>query len=244
MLGFPPCSAPLGFLQSFTSSGFFGQAIVILLMLFSVVAWTAILYRFRIFARVNSQNKRFTAAFRKERHPFSIFLRQQRFSDSPSYRIYLRCCQSAARTLGMEEADIADLLEGGISPHFLSPSQLQIIRESAERELADQILRLEKDMALLATTTTLAPFMGLLGTVWGVMEAFNGMAASASPTSSAVISGISSALLTTVIGLMVAIPTVFFYNMLSVRLRNETVGMDNFVQELIGEFHHAYVREG
>jgi biopolymer transport protein TolQ len=240
-LVFPPQFA---LLQSFTSSSFVGQAVVVVLMLFSIMAWTAMLFKSREFARIRSQNQRFVTAFRKERHPFVLFLKQQRFADSPTYRLYLRSCQSAARTLGMSETDISDLLAGTHSSHMLTSSQLQVIREAAERELADQILLMEKDMTILATTTTVAPFMGLLGTVWGVMEAFNGMAASASPTSSAVISGISAALLTTVIGLLVAIPTVIGYNVLSVRLRNETVGMDNFVQELVGEFHYAYVKEG
>ncbi|MGA0333444.1 MAG: MotA/TolQ/ExbB proton channel family protein, partial [Kiritimatiellia bacterium] len=154
-----------------------------------------------------------------------------------------RSCQSATRTLGIHDLDIGDLLSGSQTRHLLSPSQLQIIRESAERELSDQILLMEKDMPILATTTTIAPFLGLLGTVWGVMQAFDGMAVTGAPTLSTVAPGISAALLTTVVGLLVAIPTVVGYNLLSVHLRNHSVGMDNFVQELVGEFHHAYVRE-
>jgi biopolymer transport protein ExbB/TolQ len=75
------------------------------------------------------------------------------------------------------------------------------------------------------------------------MEAFNAMGVTGAPTLSTVAPGISAALLTTVVGLIVAIPTVIAYNMLSVRLRNQAVGMDNFVQELVGELHHAYVEE-
>lgn len=237
---FPPL--PLGLIQSFLTSSFVGQAVVVILILFSIVAWTAMLFKMREFGRIASQNQRFTRAFRKEGHPFALFLKEKRYPDSPSYRLYLRSCDSAARTLGMSDTDIGDLLAGTHSNHLLSPPQLQIIRESAERELADQVLLMEKDMTVLATTTTVAPFLGLLGTVWGVMQAFNGMAITGAPTLSTVAPGISAALLTTVVGLLVAIPTVIGYNLLSVRLRNQTVGMDNFVQELIGEFHHAYVR--
>lgn len=234
---------PIALLQSFTRSSLVGQTVVVVLLLCSVLAWTAMLFKSQSFNRIRNQNKRFVAAFRKESHPLAIFLKEKRYPDSPSYLLYLRSCVTAARTLGIAEADIGDLLDGSKTHQFLNASQLQIIRESAERELADQILLMEKDLSILATTTTIAPFLGLLGTVWGVMEAFNGMAVTGAPTLSTVAPGISSALLTTVIGLLVAIPTVIGYNQLTVILRNETVGMDNFVQELVGEFHHAYVRE-
>lgn len=240
----PFFNAPsLALVESFSKSGVMGQTVVVVLILCSVLAWSAMVYKHREFHRVASQNKSFVSAFRKESHPLALFLKQQRFTNSPSYKLYLRSCQSAARTLGIDEADIGDLLNGARAHHLLSPPQLQIIRESAERELADQVLLMERDMTILATTTTIAPFLGLLGTVWGVMDAFNGMAVTGAPTLSTVAPGISAALLTTVVGLLVAIPTVVGYNILSVMLRNETVGMDNFVQELVGEFHHAYVRE-
>lgn len=238
-----PMPAPLALWQSFISSSMMGQLVVVALFITSVMAWTAMVVKGHMFVRVRKQNAAFIGAFRRERHPLALFLKQERFTDCPAYLVYLRSCQAAARLLGMDEVDIGDLLEGKLGTRLLTSAQLQVIRESAERELADQILLLERDLSVLATTTTVAPFMGLLGTVWGVMEAFNGMATTASPTSGAVISGISAALLTTVIGLLVAIPTVVGFNFLSVRLRNETVGIDNFVQELVGELHFAYVKE-
>jgi len=94
-------------------------------------------------------------------------------------------------------------------------------------------------MPIIATVTTAAPFLGLLGTVWGVMDSFGGMAVTGNPTLTAVAPGISAALLTTVFGLFVAIPSLAGYNLLHVMLRKEIVGMDNFVQELVGEFHFS-----
>ncbi len=240
----PPAHPP-ALLQGFLDSNFMGQTIVIVLLLSSVFAWTAMLVKTREFATVHAETRRFLLDFRSEKHPLALFLKQQRHPGSPAYRVYLRSCQAAARVLGMDDLDLGTLLSGKSESgrHVLTDSQLQLIREAAERELADQVLALERDMIWLATTTTIAPFMGLLGTVWGVMDAFNGMAVTGAPTLATVAPGISSALLTTVVGLLVAIPTVIGYNLLSVRLRNETVAMDNFVQELVGEFHHAYRRE-
>lgn len=241
---FPLSPLPLALLDSFAESSIMGQIVVIVLLLCSVLAWSAMVHKYKVFISLAHQNEKFYASFRQEGHPLALFLREKRFSHSPAYKVYLRSCESATRTLGISEVDIGDLLSGTHPQRLLSPSQLQIIRESAERELAEQILFMERDMPILATTTTIAPFLGLLGTVWGVMEAFNGMAVTGSPTLSSVAPGISAALLTTVVGLLVAIPTVVGYNLLSVSLRNQSVGMDNFVQELVGEFHHAYVREG
>ena len=88
-------------------------------------------------------------------------------------------------------------------------------------------------MGLLATAVSAAPFLGLLGTVWGVMDAFSGMADSGSAALSAVAPGISGALLTTIIGLIVALPSMIGYNLLSSKIRHIAVQMDNFSQEFV-----------
>ena len=234
---------PLGMIQSFLKSSFAGQSIVVLLALASVYAWTVMLHKYRRFVRIDLDSHRFYEAFRKEKHPLGLFVQRLRFKGSPAYPVYLRACQAAARVLEWSDLDPGELLVGNVRnlDAELTEGQLQIVREAAERELADQILELERDMVLLATVTSVAPFMGLLGTVWGVMEAFNGMAVTGSPTLANVAPGIAAALLTTIIGLVVAIPSVIGYNVLNAKLRYQTIGMDNFVQELVGEFHHCHV---
>jgi len=231
---------PLALIQSFVDSTGVGQGIVIVLLLSSILGWTAMLFRGMIFHRVGAESRRFYDAFRHEHHPLGLFLRQQRFTESPSYKVYLRACGAATRVLGVQEAvPLASL--GGLS---LNAMELTVIREAAERELAEQIVQLEEDMPIIATVTTAAPFLGLLGTVWGVMDSFGGMAVTGNPTLSAVAPGISAALLTTVVGLLVALPSLIGYNLLNDRLRKETVAMDNFVQELTGEFQMAFPGEG
>lgn len=243
---FSPPILPLGLVQSFVESTFIGQAIVVLLVLVSVYAWAMMLHKHNQLARVHRETEHFYMAFRQETHPLGMFVQRLRFPGSPAYRVYLRACQAAARVLRWEDLDPGQLMvgENRLLQADLSEGQVQIIREAAERELADRVLELEQDMTMLATITSVAPFLGLLGTVWGVMDSFNGMAVTGSPTLSNVAPGISAALLTTVVGLLVAIPSVIGYNILNARLRNATVGMDNFVQELIGEFHHSHVSEG
>lgn len=223
----------MGLLSSFVESTGMGQVIVVVLVLMSIVGWTAMGCRLWTYRRVKRETQRFYEAFRHDRHPMAIFVRQQRFTESPAYKVYLRACGAAVRALGLEEA--AGL--GDVAGRPLRAADVQAIREAAERQLADEVLKLEEDMPIIATVTTAAPFLGLLGTVWGVMDSFGGMAVTGNPTLTAVAPGISAALLTTVIGLLVALPSLVGYNLLNDMLRKETVGMDNFVQELIGEFH-------
>jgi biopolymer transport protein ExbB/TolQ len=95
-------------------------------------------------------------------------------------------------------------------------------------------------MGVLATAVSACPFLGLLGTVWGVMDAFGGMATSGAAMLSAVAPGISGALLTTVVGLIVALPSSIGYNMLTSRIRRLAVQMDNFSQEFVASVQQHY----
>lgn len=223
----------LALVSSFLDSTGIGQGIVVSLVLMSIVGWTAMAFRWGMYHKVRQETRRFYKAFRHETHPMALFLRQQRFQDCPAYKVYLRACGAALRAMDLDESSSLDV----VGTQTLSPADLLAIRDAAERQLAEEVLLLENDMPIIATVTTAAPFLGLLGTVWGVMDAFGGMAVTGNPTLSAVAPGISAALLTTVVGLLVAIPSLVGYNLLNDILRKETVGMDNFVQELLGEFH-------
>jgi biopolymer transport protein TolQ len=236
-------TSSLAYFQSFMQSDVIGQGMVLILIFGSIMAGSVALYKWKMFADQDKEDQRFKLAFRKEQHPLALCLKSTSFQGSPMYAIYHRACRSVVRLLGMEEADVGQFLKGAPHRNRLTAEELERIRESAEQAMADEVLAMEKDMSVIASTLTIAPFLGLLGTVIGVMGAFNGMAETASPTSSAVISGISTALLTTVVGLVVAIPLVVVYNTLSTRLRHHSVAMDNFVQELIGEFHFTYLQE-
>ena len=129
------------------------------------------------------------------------------------------------------------------SHRHLSLNQLETVRSVVDRNLADEVLLLEDQMGLLATAVSAAPFLGLLGTVWGVMDAFAGMALAGNAALSAVAPGISGALLTTIIGLIVALPSMIGYNLLSAEIRRISVQMDNFAQEFIPGIQNSYVIE-
>jgi biopolymer transport protein TolQ len=121
--------------------------------------------------------------------------------------------------------------------------QLNAVRNAAERQIADQQLGLESKMGFLSTAVSASPLLGLLGTVWGVLDSFTQMALQGSANLSAVAPGIASALLTTVVGLLVAIPSSIGYNMLLAQIRTMAVQMDNYADEFMSQLQRTFIRE-
>jgi biopolymer transport protein ExbB/TolQ len=123
----------------------------------------------------------------------------------------------------------------------ISPAQMGAVNAAMERAVGETALALESQMILLATAVSGSPFLGLLGTVWGVMDAFTGVAEAGAPNLASMAPGVSGALITTVTALCVAIPAMFGYNFLVTSIRGMIVEMDNFAAELASEFEHKYV---
>lgn len=126
----------------------------------------------------------------------------------------------------------------------ISPAQMGAVQAAMERAVGETALGLESQMILLATAVSGAPFLGLLGTVWGVMDTFTDVAVAGSPNLTTMAPGVSGALITTVMSLCVAIPAMFGYNFLVTSIRSLVVEMDNFAAELASEFEHRYVDHG
>ena len=115
----------------------------------------------------------------------------------------------------------------------LNATEIDVVRASLEQAVADQILELERKMIFLATAITISPFLGLFGTVWGIMLAFTDLAIMGKADIQTLAPGVSGALLTTVLGLLVAIPSVVGYNIITSLIKATIVQMDNFVEEFI-----------
>lgn len=231
---------------AFADSTLPGKAIVILLFLGSAGAWT-IMWTKGVQLRFASRTTEdFLDAFRTEHNPTALFTKREEYSGSPLNTIYKAGCSALGGELQAHGIDPDDLLMGDLTSEAhrrLSLNQLETLRSVVDRNVADEALNLEEQMGMLATAVSAAPFLGLLGTVWGVMDAFSGMAESGSAALSAVAPGISGALLTTIVGLLVALPSMVGYNLLSARIRQISVQMDNFAQEFISEVQNTYVIE-
>ncbi len=235
-----PILAGMGF--AIRQSNLAGKIIVGVLFAGSIFAWSVMLTKMREMRVARIMSFRFLQAYRKETHPAALFLKRSRFEGSPLYVVYDRTCLALGAALEVHGVEPEELFMGSVGSErrCLNDVHLGGVRNVAERTMADQALLLENSMGLLATSASTAPFLGLLGTVWGVMDAFGGMAVTGNAMMSAVAPGISGALLTTVIGLLVALPSAIGYNVLSDRLRRMSVQMDNFTQELSSDIEHHY----
>lgn len=236
--------ADVGF--AFRESSLPGKAIVLLLVFFSAGAWTIMLTKYWQLRRAEEETDDFLEAFRAEKNPTTLYTRREAYPATPLNTIYRAGCTALASEMQVHGRDADDLLMGNLTAGTrsrISLNQLETLRTVVDRHVADEALMLEEQMGLLATAVSAAPFLGLLGTVWGVMDAFGGMAVTGSATLSAVAPGISGALLTTVVGLLVALPSAIGYNQLTNKIRRIAVQMDNFAQEFISETQKAYVSE-
>jgi len=241
------CLPVAGALFALQQSNAAGKAIVVLLFVGSIFAWTIMVSKIRELSLARRESQRFLSLYRKskEGHPAALFLKRQKFSGTPLYVIYEHACLALGAEFESRGVDPEDLFMGGVGAvqTRLGQNHLAAVRNVAERVMADQALVLENHMGLLATAATTAPFLGLLGTVWGVMESFGSMAVTGSAMLSAVAPGISGALLTTVVGLLVALPSVIGYNLLSDRIRRFSVTMDNFTQELMSDIDRYHLEQ-
>jgi biopolymer transport protein ExbB/TolQ len=185
------------------------------------------------------------AAFRRETHPLALFLKHQKYEASPVYKIYEGACMAVGLEIDVAVPEDPELYLKDMSAKVprLNAMQLGAIRNAAERAVADQALLLEDRMGFLATAVSASPLLGLLGTVWGVMDSFVSMAIRGSVNISAVAPGIAGALLTTVVGLLVALPSAIGYNLLTNRIRHLCVQMDNFTDELVAELQRKYAHD-
>lgn len=220
---------------SFQQTDFMGKSIVVILIFGSILAWSVMVAKFAELKRSTLMSRRFLAAYRKQPHPLALYRPHQRGADNPIEGIYRTMCDGLAETAATRGIDVAEYVRFPERKIELTDLQIDSLRKAAERGVTDQAMLMESGMAVLATATTAAPFLGLLGTVWGVLDAFCAMSTFGSAMLSAVAPGISGALLTTVAGLFVALPSAIGYNMLVSRIKLLCVQMDNFADELIDD---------
>lgn len=208
---------------AFRNSDILGQGIVVLLLLFSIITWTIMLEKGISIKKAAKESASFIKRFREKRNPY-IFYDRIEEENSPSARI----CEAGYNR-------ISSL--GAVSPNgghrALTALELEIVKGTLEEAVADQILVLEKNIIFLATAVTISPFLGLFGTVWGIMLSFTDLAIMGKADIQTLAPGVSGALLTTVLGLVVAIPSVAGYNIITSQVKSTIVQLDNFVEEFL-----------
>ena len=229
-----PIIADAGVLYAFNNSDAMGKAIVFLLFLSSMVAWFIMIEKGLVLYRSQKLSERFAANFNNQ-HGMNSMLREGIDNPCPVAKVYVSGMEQLMEFYGesLETVRGAGNVRGKHDPRKLSTAQLDAIQTAMEREISSQIFVIEERIGMLATAVSLAPFLGLFGTVWGVMIAFCGVASAGNANIQALAPGVAGALLTTVAGLLVAIPSLVGYNFLTQMIRKITVSMDNFSESFM-----------
>lgn len=233
-----------GLYYAFVNSTFEGKMVLLALFAGSIFSWSVMVTKIRFLNFARRQSERFSSLFHRDRTPLRIFEQGVRFEGSPLWEIYhAGCAELCFQLLGSTEVD--ETFRGRLeAADKISPAQMRAVQAAMERAVGEAGLKLESQMIILSTAVSGAPFLGLLGTVWGVMDAFGGVAQSGSANLAAMAPGVSGALITTVVGLLVAIPAMFGYNFLVTSVRSMIVGAENFAAELSSEIEHRFVEHG
>jgi biopolymer transport protein TolQ len=206
----------------------FAWFVLAVLVLFSVASWAVIFYKLWVYKRIERQSAAFIDVFRRSTKFSEVQAVSKSLGESP--------------LVGMFQAGYAELnaqlkSPGGGSPP--APAARPVLRSLASldrallRASSIELNKLEHRVTFLATTASITPFIGLLGTVWGIMTSFQGIAAQGSSDLAVVAPGIAEALIATALGLFAAIPAVYFYNHFTTKVKLYASEMDDFAMEFL-----------
>jgi biopolymer transport protein TolQ len=202
--------------------------VLLLLFFFSLTSWTIIFMKLRLFKKFKHENERFLELFSSSREISKVYLQSKIFNFSPLAKIFRN---------GYVEFNRSKMLHGNPDEDKGVQSQQQIVdhvQRAAKRVLFTQSSRLERGLTFLATTGNASPFIGLFGTVWGIMTSFRSIGMKGSASLAVVAPGIAEALIATAAGLAAAIPAVVAFNYFTNRMRASQAEMGNFISDFVG----------
>ena len=190
-------------------------AIIVLLILFSLLSWTIVFSKSSVFSRARRENRNFLRAFRKADNLQTVAIASEQFATAPLVAVF---------DFGYGEVERQVRQRGSL---VNKPA----IERSLQLGISEEVTKLEMNMNWLATVASVSPFIGLFGTVWGIIDAFQGLGNAGAASLRAVAPGISEALITTAIGLAAAIPAAIFYNVFGTRIKEIGTRMEDFAIE-------------
>jgi biopolymer transport protein TolQ len=202
------------------TSGLVAKTVLVILLVFSVASWAIIFSKWGLFRRARVQSNRFMRAFRKSERLQDIAAVAEQFKPSPLVAVF-------------------EGAYGELRKQASYPIRMAALQRATQIASSEELTRLESRLPWLATTGAVTPFIGLFGTVWGIIDAFHGLGTAGAATLRAVAPGVSEALITTAAGLFAAIPAVIAYNMFTQHIREFGARMDDFGLELVNEVERA-----
>jgi biopolymer transport protein TolQ len=204
------------------------RGVLALLLLFSIISWAMIFQKLGMFGRLRRQSDQFLRIFRATRgvaNPQALAA-----AGSPFAAVYAAGYRELQSQVGGQPTN----------PHPPKLKSLQAITANMQVASSEEVRRVEKGMSWLATTGSVTPFVGLFGTVWGIIDAFSGLGNAGAASLRAVAPGISEALLTTAAGLATAIPAVIFYNQFLQNIKDLAQRLDTFTMEVAAQIEKTF----
>lgn len=198
--------------------------VLAILLVLSVLSWTIIFAKWSRFRNARAANTQFLRAFRKANSMDAIAVASEQFRVSPLVTVF---------DFGYTEIDRQVKARGTLTNKLSLERTLQL-------GISEEVARLERSMNWLATTATVSPFIGLLGTVWGIISAFGALGQAGSASLRAVAPGISEALIATAFGLAAAIPAAVFYNYFGTAIREFGARMEDFSLEFLNMAERSF----
>ena len=209
-------------------TGWVARTVLVILFLFSLFSWAIILQKFILFSRIQGQTTQFLNAFRASRNSAAPKTVAAHVSGSPLAKVY---------AAGMKEVESQ---VAAANPHPGKLKSHNAVAAVMHVASADEVRSLEKWMSWLATTGSVTPFIGLFGTVWGVIDAFAGLGEAGAASLRVVAPGIAEALITTAAGLATAVPAVIAYNHFLHLIKDFAGQMDTFATEFVALLEKTY----
>jgi biopolymer transport protein TolQ len=228
----PQAAVGSNVLDPILQSGPLARFVLGVLLFFSVICWALIVEKWWEFRAIRRDSKGFARAYREGRRFSIIYGTAKKFRSSPLAQLYSAAGLELSTLYGGVEQVDAALEDGEGLPRDALDAAHRAMRRATEIEVA----RMERYLPFLATTASAAPFIGLFGTVVGIMSAFHGIGSQGSASLAVVAPGISEALIATAAGLGAAIPAVMGYNFFINRTRRLATEMDGFTLELVNVF--------
>ncbi|MEO5822401.1 MAG: MotA/TolQ/ExbB proton channel family protein [Vicinamibacteraceae bacterium] len=209
------------------------KGVLLILLIFSATSWGIVLYKTWQLQRARRQTSSFLDIFRRSSKFSEVQAVCRNLADSPLVGIFQ--AGYAELTAQLKAAPAAVAVEGRPAPAAARPTlkSVDALDRALLRAAGTELSRLEKRLTFLATTASVAPYIGLFGTVWGIMMAFQGIATSGSTSLAVVAAPIGEALIATAVGLFAAIPAVYFYNHFTEQVKQFATAMDDFSMEFL-----------
>jgi biopolymer transport protein TolQ len=240
--------AQLDIVHMISNAGPMVQFVMLLLLFFSIMSWAIILIKYRYIRRAFRESAEFTEFFWKSRDLSNAFAKAKQLTGSPQARIfrigYVELKKSSQSALPSAPADPSSNKQSGhpnmsMDARFTGTDNIQ---RALRRAITTEMTRMTQMVPFLATTGNTAPFIGLFGTVWGIMNSFVGIGQKGSANLAVVAPGISEALVATAAGLAAAIPAVIAYNFFMSKIRVVESELDSFSADLLNIIERDILR--